>query len=43
MERLDLRRDPSRDFSIEDPDIGLWRGQVWNALREDWTKTSASS
>ena len=31
MERLELRRDPSRDFEARYDDVGVWRGLVWVA------------
>lgn len=34
MLKLGLRRDAAMDFSVDDPDIGLWRGQVWVADRD---------
>lgn len=33
MRRLDLRRDPSRDFTARHPNFGAWRGLVWVAER----------
>jgi RimJ/RimL family protein N-acetyltransferase len=36
MARLGLRRDPSRDFTIEDGRVGSWRGLVWVARPSDW-------
>lgn len=35
MRRLDLRRDPSRDFTTRYDDVGEWRGLVWVASRPD--------
>jgi RimJ/RimL family protein N-acetyltransferase len=32
MARLELRRDPSRDFTAEYERVGPWRGLVWVAL-----------
>jgi RimJ/RimL family protein N-acetyltransferase len=32
MARLNLRREPSRDFAIETARGGLWRGLVWVSL-----------
>jgi len=29
MNRLHLRRDPSRDFAVNDEGLGIWHGQVW--------------
>lgn len=31
MDRLGLKREPTRDFSIEDGRMGSWRGLVWTA------------
>jgi RimJ/RimL family protein N-acetyltransferase len=31
MERLGLRRDPSRDFTVDYDNVGRWRGLVWVA------------
>jgi RimJ/RimL family protein N-acetyltransferase len=31
MERLGLRRDPSRDFTADYDNVGKWRGLVWVA------------
>ena len=31
MERLRLRRDPSRDFTATYDNVGMWRGMVWFA------------
>jgi len=31
MTRLNLARDVSRDFTLQDPRLGLWRGLVWVA------------
>jgi RimJ/RimL family protein N-acetyltransferase len=36
MERLGLTREPTRDFTEIDSDIGLWHGLVWIANRADW-------
>ena len=33
MRRLDLRRDPGRDFTTRYDDVGEWRGLVWVASR----------
>jgi RimJ/RimL family protein N-acetyltransferase len=35
MARLRLRRDPSRDFTIEDERVGPWRGLLWVARPSD--------
>lgn len=32
MERLGLRRDPSRDFTADYDNVGRWQGLVWVAL-----------
>lgn len=37
MERLDLRRDPSRDFTATYPDVGQWTGLVWTTGRATTT------
>jgi RimJ/RimL family protein N-acetyltransferase len=29
MNRLHLRRDPARDFSVSDQRLGIWHGLVW--------------
>jgi RimJ/RimL family protein N-acetyltransferase len=34
MRRLNLRRDPSRDFVAQYERIGAWRGLVWSATPE---------
>lgn len=34
MRRLDLRRDPGRDFVTRYDDVGEWRGLVWVASRQ---------
>lgn len=31
MDRLNLTRDPARDFTLQDERIGAWRGLVWVA------------
>lgn len=31
MARLNLRRDPMRDFTVCDGEVGSWRGLVWSA------------
>jgi RimJ/RimL family protein N-acetyltransferase len=35
IQRLNLERDASRDFTADDPRLGMWRGMVWVA-RPDW-------
>jgi RimJ/RimL family protein N-acetyltransferase len=33
MDRLRLQRDPSRDFTAEYGEVGIWRGLVWVGRR----------
>jgi RimJ/RimL family protein N-acetyltransferase len=40
MDRLRLRRDPTRDFTADYPGVGAWQGLVWMAQRplcESWS------
>jgi RimJ/RimL family protein N-acetyltransferase len=37
MQRLDLQRDPSRDFTVNHDHVGVWQGMVWVA-RRDWAE-----
>ena len=37
MQRLDLQRDPSRDFAVIHDNVGIWQGMVWVA-RRDWAE-----
>ena len=35
MERLNLRREPARDFAADYEGVGRWQGMVWSARREN--------
>jgi RimJ/RimL family protein N-acetyltransferase len=37
MARLRMRRDPSRDFTIDSETIKRWRGLVWEARQGTWS------
>lgn len=34
MARLEMQRDESLDFVVDDPDVGLWHGLVWLARKD---------
>ncbi|MEN2494329.1 MAG: Acetyltransferase [Hyphomicrobiaceae bacterium hypho_1] len=38
MERLNLKRDPKRDFSIPHSKQGVWEGLVWVITARDWNE-----
>lgn len=35
ISRLPMRRDPTRDFTVDDPVAGIWHGLTWAITRDD--------